>query len=67
MSKQELFFEVSVDYSGTKTYRIPVVDGVPETLKHIADGLNRLDKIYNPFHVTETVSLASIEYQEWKD
>lgn len=65
MTKQ--YFEVTVEYTGTKTYRIPTNGDTANTLVLIGENLTRLDKIWNSFYENEEFKLLSIEYQEWKD
>jgi hypothetical protein len=59
MTKQ--YFEVTVEYSGTKTFRVPIQDGEPAaTIGYIGENYYRLEQVYNPISDREETSIVSI-------
>ena len=55
------YFEVTVEYTGTKTYRVPIRDHDPAaTLGYIGESYYRLEQVYNPISDREETSIVSI-------
>ncbi len=59
MTKQ--YFEVTVEYSGTKTFRVPIQNEEPAaTIGYIGENYYRLEQVYNPISDREETSIVSI-------
>lgn len=61
------YFEVEMQYTGTKTFHVKIDDtmGEQETLKYIAENYRRLERDYNPKgEYMETAVLAIICREE---
>ena len=59
MSNQ--YYEVTVEYTGTKTFRVPIKDGEPAaTLGYISEEYYRLEQVYNPICGREDACIVSI-------
>lgn len=61
------FYDVTVEYTGTKTFRVYMQDGEPAaTLGYVAENYYCMDKYHNPVEEREELGLVSIVYGEEK-
>ena len=55
------FYDVTVEYTGTKTYRVYIAEGEPAaTLGYIGENYYRMDRDHNPIDEREEYALVSI-------
>jgi len=62
------FYDVTVEYIGTKTFRVAIDDNgtTADTLGYIGENYYRMEQNYNPIEEREDVVLTSIVYGEEK-
>jgi hypothetical protein len=61
------FYDVTVEYTGTKTFRVYMQDGEPAAaLGVIAENFYEMERNYNPIDEREEMVLTSIVYGEQK-
>ena len=58
------YFEVEIEETTVKTYRIAVKDTVKETLEYIAEHLYRLEQMHNPHGETSEIGVLAIYLRE---
>ena len=60
------YFEVEVQYTGTKTFHVKVdgTKGEQEALKYIAENYRRLERDYNPKVEYEEITVLAIILRE---
>ena len=62
------FYDVTVEYTGTKTFRVTIDDNgtTADTLGYIGENYYKMEQNYNPVEEREEQGLVSIVYGEEK-